>query len=79
MIFLRVCEDKNLPIYHTLSEIIKDKSNIKKSLISVIKVADKKYNAGVFDNKEVINNISTGKTSVRESCVWKNVRTHKGV
>lgn len=69
MIFLRVCEDKNLPIYHTLSEIIKDKSNIKKSLISVIKVADKKYNAGVFDNKEVINNISTGKTSVRESCV----------
>lgn len=47
IIFLRVCEDRNLEAYKTLLKFANNKDFA--SLIKKIKHADKKYNAGLFN------------------------------
>lgn len=58
IIFLRVCEDRNLEIYKTL---LSSNGNYE-ALIKLFKEADKKYNSGLFDhalNEEIIRNNSS--------------------
>jgi len=60
IIFLRVCEDRNLEAYKTLLNFA-DKIDFN-SLIKKFKEADKKYNAGLFNHpltKEIISNNSS--------------------
>jgi len=60
IIFLRVCEDRNLEAYKTLLNFA-DKNDFN-SLIKKFKNADKKYNAGLFNHpltKEIISNNSS--------------------
>ncbi|MBT3210342.1 MAG: N-6 DNA methylase [Bacteroidetes bacterium] len=60
IIFLRVCEDRNLETYKTLLNFA-DKNDFN-SLIEKFKEADKKYNAGLFNytlTKEIISNNSS--------------------
>ena len=60
IIFLRVCEDRNLEVYKTLLNFA-DKNDFN-SLIKNFKEADKKYNAGLFNHpftKEIISNNSS--------------------
>jgi Eco57I restriction-modification methylase/TaqI-like C-terminal specificity domain len=60
IIFLRVCEDRNLETYKTLLNFA-DKNDFT-SLIKKFKEADKKYNAGLFNHpltKEIISNNSS--------------------
>jgi len=60
IIFLRVCEDRNLEAYKTLLNFA-DKNDFN-SLIKKFKEADKKYNAGLFNHpltKEIISNNSS--------------------
>jgi hypothetical protein len=60
IIFLRVCEDRNLETYKTLLKFA-DKNDFN-SLIKKFKDADKKYNAGLFSHpltKEIISNNSS--------------------
>lgn len=60
IIFLRVCEDRNLETYKTL--LIFAKSNDYTSLIKKFKQADKKYNARLFNHAltdEIISNNSS--------------------
>ena len=60
IIFLRVCEDRNLETYKTLLNFA-DKNDFD-SLIKKFKEADKKYNAGLFNHpltKEIISNNSS--------------------
>ncbi len=52
MIFLRMCEDKNLPLYHKLEGSL-DK-NVKNQLLEIIKDADKKYNSNIFEDSEIL-------------------------
>jgi len=54
IIFLRICEDRNLPLYHNLREIISDESKIKNELTELFKNADKKYNSGLFSGDYII-------------------------
>ena len=54
IIFLRVCEDRNIEIYKTLLNLANNEDF--KALIQKFKQADKKYNAGLFDNA-LINEI----------------------
>ncbi|NKE04657.1 Eco57I restriction-modification methylase domain-containing protein [Mesobacillus selenatarsenatis] len=54
IIFLRICEDRNLPTYHRLNETIEDPAEINKKILETLKVADKKYNSGIFSNTEII-------------------------
>ncbi len=60
IIFLRVCEDRNLETYKTLLNYA-DKNDFN-SLINKFKEADKKYNAGLFNHPltdEIISNNSS--------------------
>jgi type I restriction-modification system DNA methylase subunit len=60
IIFLRVCEDRNLETYKTLLNFV-DKNDFT-SLIKQFKKADKKYNAGLFNHPltdEIISNNSS--------------------
>ncbi|RLD60881.1 MAG: adenine methyltransferase, partial [Bacteroidetes bacterium] len=60
IIFLRVCEDRNLEAYKTLLNFAN--KNDFNSLIKKFKEADKKYNAGLFNHpltKEIISNNSS--------------------
>lgn len=54
IIFLRICEDKNLPLYHKLEDTIKNNESIKKKLEELFKDADKKYNSGIFNGENLI-------------------------
>ena len=60
IIFLRVCEDRNLELYKTLLSF----ANISdfRALINKFEEADKKYNSGLFEqvlSDEIIRNISS--------------------
>lgn len=48
IIFLRICEDKNLPLYHKLSETIDNPDALVEKLKELFIAADKRYNAGLF-------------------------------
>lgn len=54
IIFLRICEDRNLPLYRKLKDTAKDKNDLQNSLTKVFKEADKKYNSGLFKGKNII-------------------------
>jgi len=67
IIFLRVCEDRNLETYKTLLNYA-DKKDFS-SLINKFKEADKKYNAGLFNHPltdEIISNNSSAFWSIIE-------------
>lgn len=58
MVFLRICEDRNLPIYHKLQETITSPKKMKQELLKVLQVADKKYNSGLFKDNQLIFELS---------------------
>lgn len=63
IVFLRVCEDRDLEDYETLYHLAKTKDF--KSLARKLKDSDKKYNSGLFALSHInslINNI--------DSCIW---------
>ena len=53
IIFIRICEDRKLPIYNNLKEVINE-NNIIDGLDKIFKEADKKYNSGLFSGDYVI-------------------------
>ena len=58
IIFLRICEDRKLPLYKKLYETVEDRASLQKLLISVFKEADKRYNSGLFKNDSPIFDLS---------------------
>ena len=54
LIFLRICEDRNLPLYHNLKDTINDESTLIQQLEQLIKKADKSYNSGLFSGPSII-------------------------
>jgi len=67
LIFLRVCEDRNLENYQTLLDFANSNNHI--SLIKKFKESDKKYNAGLFRNQFVDEIISHSSSSF-----WKIIK-----
>lgn len=59
IVFLRICEDKNLPLYHNLKDTIKNESILISEIKKLFKKADKRYNSGLFSRDVTINNLST--------------------
>jgi type I restriction-modification system DNA methylase subunit len=51
LIFLRFCEDRSIEIFGNL-KIAVSKGNLYENLLSVFKLADDKYNSGLFDFKK---------------------------
>ncbi|AVI42278.1 Eco57I restriction-modification methylase domain-containing protein [Bacillus pumilus] len=54
MIFLRLCEDRNLPIYHNLQKTIEDPNEVQEKMLKMFEEADKKYNSGLFNGDHII-------------------------
>jgi type I restriction-modification system DNA methylase subunit len=58
IVFLRICEDRNLPLYHKLKETLKDENSIQNELQNLFINADKRYNSGLFSGKYIIFDLS---------------------
>lgn len=54
IIFLRICEDNRLPLYHSLFDSTINESDVKNKLHNLLIEADKLYNSGLFRNNSVI-------------------------
>lgn len=54
IIFLRICEDRKLPLYKKLYETAEDRSSLQDVLTEIFKQADKLYNSGLFKNNSPI-------------------------
>lgn len=48
VIFLRICEDRKLPLYKSLYEVAADQDELQGLLLSVFREADQRYNSGLF-------------------------------
>ena len=58
IVFLRICEDRNLPLYHNLKEAITDKAQLQESLEQLFRAADQRYNSGMFSGDDIIFDLS---------------------
>lgn len=58
IVFLRICEDRNLPLYHNLKEAITDKAQLQESLEQLFRAADRRYNSGMFSGDDIIFDLS---------------------
>ncbi len=54
IIFLRICEDRNLPLYLSLKETTQDKEELQKALTKVFKESDKRYNSKLFLGENIV-------------------------
>lgn len=54
IVFLRICEDRNLPLYEKLKDAADTKDNLKKSLSAVFKETDRRYNSKLFASRNII-------------------------
>lgn len=58
IVFLRICEDKNLPLYHKLKDTITDSTQLKDKLEELFRAADRRYNSGMFSGDDIIFDLS---------------------
>ena len=58
IIFLRICEDRKLPLYKKLYEMIADKTELQRVLTDTFKEADRRYNSGLFKGQNPIFDLS---------------------
>lgn len=58
IVFLRICEDKNLPLYQNLKETIADTAQLKEKLEELFRGADRRYNSGMFAGDDIIFDLS---------------------
>lgn len=58
IIFLRICEDKNLPLYQNLRSAAEDKDKLKAEMHLLITAADRRYNSGLFKTDDVVLDLS---------------------
>ena len=58
IVFLRICEDKNLPLYHKLKDTITDPIQLKDKLEELFRSADRRYNSGMFSGDDIIFDLS---------------------
>lgn len=59
IVFLRICEDKNLPLYHCLKETINDSDSLHKELEKLFHDADRRYNSGMFSGENIIFDLNS--------------------
>jgi type I restriction-modification system DNA methylase subunit len=57
MIFLRICEDRSLPLYQSLKEAAADKKELQSRLLKVFKEADKRYDSRIFSGDTIVPDV----------------------
>jgi hypothetical protein len=58
IVFLRICEDRNLPLYHKLKDTITDAVQLQSKLEELFRAADRRYNSGMFSGEDIIFDLS---------------------
>lgn len=59
IVFLRICEDKNLPLYHNLLDTVADETALHAELEKLFRSADKRYNSGMFSGENIIFDLNS--------------------
>jgi len=59
VVFLRICEDKNLPLYHKLQDTISDPAQLQVKLEELLRSADHRYNSGIFSGDDIVFDLSS--------------------
>lgn len=59
IVFLRICEDKNLPLYHKLQDTITDQGQLHERLEELFRSADRRYNSGMFSGDDIVFDLSS--------------------
>lgn len=59
IVFLRLCEDKNLPLYHKLNDTISNPTQLQTQLEELFRNADQRYNSGMFSGDNIIFDLSS--------------------
>ncbi len=54
IVFIRICEDRNLPLYKKLKDATQNKKELQESLSRIFKEVDKKYNSKLFAGKNIV-------------------------
>lgn len=59
IVFLRICEDKNLPLYHKLQDTISEPEQLHAKLEELFRSADHRYNSGMFSGDDIVFDLSS--------------------
>ena len=59
IVFLRICEDKNLPLYHRLQDTIDNPALLQAKLEEMFRAADKQYNSGMFSGDFIVFDLNS--------------------
>lgn len=59
IVFLRICEDKNLPLYHKLQDTINDPGQLQGKLEELFRAADKRYNSKMFSGESIVFDLNS--------------------
>lgn len=59
IVFLRICEDKNLPLYHRLQDTVSEPAQLQAKLEELFRAADHRYNSGMFSGEDIIFDLSS--------------------
>ncbi|MEG0525582.1 MAG: type I restriction endonuclease, partial [Erysipelothrix sp.] len=57
LVFLRICDDRYLPLYHRLFESAEDELKIQPKLLKLLAETDKIYNSGLFKNSSLVHDL----------------------
>lgn len=58
IVFLRICEDKNLPLYHKLQDTVSEPEQLQVKLEELFRSADRRYNSGMFSGDDIVFDLS---------------------
>lgn len=56
---MRICEDKNLPLYHRLQDTVSEPAQLQAKLEELFRAADHRYNSGMFSGEDIIFDLSS--------------------
>ena len=59
IVFLRICEDKNLPLYHKLQDAVSTPEQLQTKLEELFRAADRRYNSGMFSGENIVFDLSS--------------------
>lgn len=59
IVFLRICEDKNLPLYHKLQDTVSEPEQLQSKLEELFRSADHRYNSGMFSGDDIVFDLSS--------------------
>lgn len=59
IVFIRICEDKNLPLYHKLQDTVSEPEQLQAKLEELFHSADHRYNSGMFSGDDIVFDLSS--------------------